>query len=268
MHYLAEDSGIEWHYDLEGEGDVLLFIHGWGVDRRIWRQQLKHFKNNYKVLTVDLPGHGKTSFKKVSLDVMALDIHQLLESLGIRELSIIGSSLGGMVALKIYHMGKEVIDKLIFVGSTPKFARSDDFPHGLNLEKMKKLGDQLETNYPEIVSVFFRSLFTHQERETRRFKWIQKFRRTEPTPMKIALTEYLDILEHVDLRYIFKEVKAPIQFINGTHDEICNREIVNDLRELCPKARFDDFENCGHFPFLTKSYEFNAILDDFLKKGK
>ncbi|VAW19751.1 hypothetical protein MNBD_BACTEROID05-348, partial [hydrothermal vent metagenome] len=51
-------STIQWNYDHLGEGETLLFIHGWGVDRRIWRQQTKYFSKKWNVLSVDLPGHG------------------------------------------------------------------------------------------------------------------------------------------------------------------------------------------------------------------
>ena len=58
-----------------------------------------------------------------------------------------------------------------------------------------------------------------------------------------------------------------MQFINGTGDEICDQETVAYLKRLVPHSRFDDFQGCGHFPFLSKSYEFNEVLEDFLKKG-
>ena len=43
MPHLKGKSGIEWKYEMEGSGEPLVFIHGWGVDHRIWRQQLKYF---------------------------------------------------------------------------------------------------------------------------------------------------------------------------------------------------------------------------------
>lgn len=267
MPHLKAQSGIEWHYDVEGEGQRLLFIHGWGVDKKIWRQQLKFFSQFYRVMTVDLPGHGKSSWERVALEDMARDLKDLFGRMEFPEATIIGSSLGGLLALKFYEYFPASVERLIFVGAMPKFSRSPDYPHGLDIEKMRKLGGKLASDYPAIVNVFFRSLFTRQERQTRRFKWIQKFRRTDQVPLKKALMEYLDIMEREDLREVLKGVKVPIQFINGREDEICTKETVAFMRKLSPGSRFDFFDQCGHFPFLSKPHEFNQVMEEFLKES-
>ena len=265
MPHLKAPSGIEWYFDIEGEGEALLFIHGWGVDHRIWRQQTKYFSRYFKVVAIDLPGHGKSGWKKISLRQMAQDVHFILESNGINSLLIAGSSVGGLLALKLYDCNSLAIKKMSFVGSIPRFVKTKEYPYGLDIEQLHKLGGQLDTAYPSIVNIFFRSLFTKEERETRRFKWLQKFRQTDDTPMKEALSDYLNILQAEDLRHILKNVSVPVQFINGTHDGICNIQAVQHIKELLPSARFDYFQKCGHFSFLSKPYEFNAVLEDFLK---
>ena len=266
MPYLKLKSGIEWHYDIEGEGKNLLFIHGWGVDKKIWRQQAKYFSKDYRVMTIDLPGHGKSGWKRIDLKEMVGDLNHLLDEMGFDDITVVGSSLGGLVALKLYEQFSCKIRRMVFVGVMPKFSKSQDYPHGLDIDKMRKLGGQLESNYPIIVNIFFRSLFTKQERQTRRYKWIQKFRRTDQVPMKQALLEYLDIMEKEDLREVLKKIKIPVQFINGREDEICTSATVVLLHKLSPESRFDFFEECGHFPFLSKPYEFNQLMEKFLKE--
>jgi len=265
MPHIKAHSGINWHYDVEGKGEHLLFLHGWGVDKRIWRQQSKFFAQYYRIMTIDLPGHGKSGWKKISLGVMVKDLKAILQTLEFDHVSIVGSSLGGLVALKLYDLYPKGIKRLVFVGSMPKFSRSADYPHGLDVGKMRKLGGQLDTDYPSIVNVFFRSLFTREERRSRRFKWLQKFRQSDGVPMRQALVEYLDILEQEDLREVLKKVRVPVQFINGRDDEICNKEMVAFLKKVRPESRFDFFEQCGHFPFLSKPYEFNQAVEEFLK---
>lgn len=266
MPHLRAKSGIDWHYEAEGEGDVLLFLHGWGVDKRIWRQQAKYFVERHKVLAVDLPGHGESSFIKVKLEDMAHDIMDVVNHLHIHKFTLVGSSLGGLVGLKLYQMYPDKFRRLIFVGSMPKFAKSADYPHGLDVAQMRKLNSQLNTAYPSIIDIFFRSLFTKEERESRRFKWLQKFRQTDEAPIKQALAEYLDVLESEDLREVLKTVQVPLLFINGTHDPICDMNTMMYIKGLTPKAEFNFFEKCGHFPFLSKPQEFNLVLENFLKQ--
>ncbi|HLF17593.1 MAG TPA: alpha/beta hydrolase [Candidatus Omnitrophota bacterium] len=265
MPHLKTGSGISWHYEAEGEGEDLLFIHGWGVDRRIWRQQLKYFSQFYRVISVDLPGHGKSEWIKMDLQNMAEDLMEILMHVRVEKVSVVGSSIGGLLALKLYQFFPQIIKKMIFVGSMPKFAKSKDYPHGLDIERMRKLGGQLDTNYPAIINIFFRSLFTKEERKSRRFKWLQKFRQFDDLPSRPALIQYLDIMEQEDLRDVLKAIKVPVQFINGREDEICRAETVEFLKNSCPNAKLEYFEQCGHFPFLSKPYEFNETLEKFLK---
>lgn len=265
MPHIKAPSGIEWSYDIEGEGEVLLFIHGWGVDRRIWRQQAKYFSDFFKVMTVDLPGHGKSSWQEVSFKTMAQDLKGILEQLGLTKLKIVASSIGGLLALRLYELMEESILKMSFVGFMPRFARSLDYPFGLEINDIRKLSQQLITAYPSILHIFFRSLFTIDERQTRRFKWLQKFRQTDEVPLREALQKYLDVIEGEDVREVLKTVKVPMQFMSGTQDYICHINSVEHLREMVPQAHFKYFERCGHFPFLSKPYEFNAILEEFLK---
>ena len=267
MPFFKSPNTIDWYYDVEGEGQVLVFLHGWGVDRRIWRQQVKHFQKFCCTVTIDLPGHGQSSWQDVSLKLMAEDIHEILQARRAAPLTLIGSSLGGLVALKYYDLFPSTVERLVLVGAMAKFAKSADHPYGLDIEQMRHLENYVETEYPSIVNVFFRSLFTNEERQTRRFIWLQKFRQRDVPPAQKALVKYLDILEKEDLRGVLRRIKVPTQIVSGEKDPICDRPSVEFLRNQIPGARFDEFKDCGHFPFLSKAYEFNAVLEDFLKKS-
>jgi len=264
MHYLETPKGIKWHYELHGEGLPVLFIHGWGVNLRIWRQQIKYFSRSFRILAIDLPGHGQTHWKKISLKEMVEDIEFIIKKCGFEKVGIVGSSLGGLVALKMYEVHPQAVSFIVFVGSQPKFAKSDDYPYGLDVGRFRKLSGQLQQNFQSMINIFFRSLFTKEERATRRFKWIQTFRKADFTPDKEAALSYLDVLEKEDLRQVLEKVSVPVQFINGTEDYICRKEMFEQLQEKMPQARFDWFSNCGHFPFLSQPYEFNKVLHNFL----
>ena len=265
MAIIKGPLGIEWHYEEAGKGEPLLFLHGWGVDYRVWRQQIKHFAARYRVFAVDLPGHGETTWVEASFEEMCSDLSKALVQIVPGKLTTVSSSLGGLFALKIYSGMPEKFERMVFTGSMPKFSKSADYPYGLDIDRMRKLSGQLESDYPAIVDVFFRSLFTKEERRTRRYKWLQKFRKFDEKPMKSALAKYLDVLEAVDLREELKAAQIPLQFINGDGDEICTSQCVALIKTLKPDARYDHFPHCGHFPFLSKPYEFNELLEDFLQ---
>ncbi|HPJ03537.1 MAG TPA: alpha/beta fold hydrolase [Candidatus Limiplasma sp.] len=89
-------------YESAGQGNALVFLHGALVDRRMWRAQADAFSDRYRVVCVDLPGHGESAGMPVqSVKAMAETVIALLDSLSIDRFLLCGHSLGGMVAQEI-----------------------------------------------------------------------------------------------------------------------------------------------------------------------
>lgn len=251
------------HYQISGQGKPILFIHGFAGSSRWWWQQKNFFENDYQVLTVDLPGHGQSPWERGTLPDIAIDLQGILKTLGWRAINIIASSLGGLVALELYHRIPAQIHRMSLVGSLPKFARSFSYPAGLDIEKIHTLSRQFSGNYVLILDIFFRSLFTLKERESKEFKAIKNLRQSDPVPSRETLKAFLDILERVDLRDRLSSITCPVQFITGTKDYICPPEVMVWVKEQVPRARLDFIDGCGHLPFLTRPQVYNKLLEDF-----
>jgi pimeloyl-ACP methyl ester esterase len=265
MPIVTTKNGRQWQVSSEGEGATVLFIHGWSVDSRIWAQQLQFFSTKFRVVAVDLPGHGATPWQDLPLSAIAQDFAGILAQPGCGPAHIVGSSFGGLVGIKLCELFPAQARSLVLVGSQPKFLQTDDYPWGLSKERLEKLRAQVKTDYPAIVPIFFRSLFTPKERASERFKWLQQFRKTDAVPSREALLLLLDRLCETDLRQALAGIGVPVQFINGTADPICPGAVYEYLQARMPSARFDWLEGCGHFPFVSRPAEFNALLNDFLK---
>src|SRR6218665_160315 len=90
------------HYEVSGQGDTtLLFIHGSYIDQSYWKQQVEHFKNNYRVVTIDLPGHGTSGRERTfwSLDGFAKDVNYVVQELDLERVILVGHSMGADIAL-------------------------------------------------------------------------------------------------------------------------------------------------------------------------
>ncbi len=255
---------MDWHYEISGAGEPIVMVHGLGASGYIWQAQKDFLQTDFQVLTLDLPGHGQSSWMPVTLTEMAHDIRQILNSLGISQFSLVASSLGGLVALELYRMIPQDIMRLSMVGSIPKFARGPNYPAGLDIERIRTLSHQFDGEYASILEIFFRSLFTMKERESERFKLLKAMLQNSPLPRREALKHFLDILEKADLRDRIASMICPLQFITGTEDYICPRVIMDWVAGHTHNARFDFMEGCGHLPFLVEAKEYNRLLEDFL----
>ncbi|MBF0570840.1 MAG: alpha/beta hydrolase [Candidatus Omnitrophica bacterium] len=264
MSYFKTHKGLNWHYEVSGSGDAIVMIHGLGASGRFWQAQKDFLCTDFQVVTLDLPGHGKSSWMPVSLAEITVDIRQILNSLGILQFSLLASSMGGLVALELYRMIPQDIMRVSLVGAIPKFTKAPNYPAGLDIDKIRTLSRQFDGDYAAVLDIFFRSLFTMKEREGDRFKWVKQMRAREPLPQREALKYFLDILEKTDLRGRIASVICPLQFITGTKDYICPRAVMDWLASCAHNARFDFIDGCGHLPFLVETKEYNRLLEDFL----
>ena len=266
MPFFKTHRGLNWHAEIDGKGEAVVCIHGFGASGRWWQAQKDFLHSDYQVMTLDLPGHGQSSWMELTLTEMADDIRQILNSIGLSKISLVASSLGGLVALELYRMMPECILRMSLTGSIPKFVRTDNYPAGLDIDKIRTLSGQFDGNYASILDIFFRSLFTMQERQSDRFKWIRDIYRKGPLPQREALKHFLNILEKADLRDYVSSIVCPVQFITGTEDYICPRSIMDWVKGRMPNVRLDLIDGCGHLPFLVKAQEYNRLLGYFLEE--
>lgn len=255
---------MNWHYEVEGTGEPILFIHGFGGSGLWWSMQREAFARHHQLIIVDLPGHGKSEWMPIGLRDIAIDLLQIVGTHNIAQLNVVAASLGGLVALEMDRAAPGRLMRMSFVGCIPKFARGPDYPAGLDIDKIRKLSGQFDGDYGGMLEIFFRSLFTMKERDSGQFKQVREMRSQEQLPKREALKAFLDILEKTDLRDRLSSVICPQQFITGAEDYICPRPVMDWVAEHAYNARFDFLEGCGHLPFLTDVKEYNRLLEDFL----
>jgi len=94
----------------------LVFVHGIGQNQTVWKAYAKHFSKRYRCLTYDCRGHGKSQYKKISIDNLADDLYKLLQAENIAKASLVGYSLGTQIATRFWEKYPKMVDKLILIG--------------------------------------------------------------------------------------------------------------------------------------------------------
>ncbi|MDD5291910.1 MAG: alpha/beta hydrolase [Candidatus Omnitrophica bacterium] len=263
MPNIKTESGIDWFYRIEGEGEPLVFLHGWSFDSNIWFRQIGGL-HGYKSIVLDLPGHGNSGYKE-GVDIVS-DLYFIFEELGLSRISLIGHSFGGLLGLKFVLAYPGLVDKIILIGTNAKFVKSDGYSYGLSQAEVDKLRGFIRGNYPDILLVFMRWLFTEEERRQSDYRqaWDSIAKRNS-WPQKDALDEFLSAIEQEDLTNELNKIILPALIVCGTGDPICPVESVNYIGEKLKRSKAELFEGCGHLPFLTKAEKFNDLIRKFLK---
>ncbi|MFZ5920706.1 MAG: alpha/beta fold hydrolase [Chloroflexota bacterium] len=122
MPKLRIDS-IDLYYEINGQGQPVLFIHGLGSSSRDWEMQVPSFSERYRVVTFDLRGHGKSGKPPgpYRMAQFAADTAGLVRALEIAPAHIVGISLGGMVAFQLAVDAPELVRSLTVINSAPEF---------------------------------------------------------------------------------------------------------------------------------------------------
>jgi pimeloyl-ACP methyl ester carboxylesterase len=116
---LTAPDGVRIVYDDRGQGaTALVFVHCWSCDRTFWREQADVFSDGYRVVTLDLAGHGESGKNRKTWTVAGLggDVRAVVEKLGLKRVILVGHSMGGPVSL---DAARQLRGRVVGVGSRP-----------------------------------------------------------------------------------------------------------------------------------------------------
>ena len=124
----ASVNGLKMYYEIQGTGEPVIVLHGGFGNTELYMPNVAALAKNYKVITVDMQGHGRTADIDRPLDreAMADDIAALIKYLNLGKTNIIGYSFGGWVSLRLAIQHPELLQKVVLI-SCP-FKRKGWFP--------------------------------------------------------------------------------------------------------------------------------------------
>jgi pimeloyl-ACP methyl ester carboxylesterase len=111
-------DGVAISYIDKGKGDLaLVFVHGWSCDARYWQEQIAHFSKAYRVIAVDLAGHGHSGMTRTryTMRSFAEDVQAVLIKEGVRKAVIVGHSMGGKVMVEAAKLMPDTVVGLVGV---------------------------------------------------------------------------------------------------------------------------------------------------------
>ena len=100
---VASADGVMIHYEAQGAGErAVVFVHGWSCDQTYWVRQIETFKDEYRVVTLDLAGHGKsgTNREQWTAERFGDDVAAVVNQLGLKEVALVGHSMGGAICIE------------------------------------------------------------------------------------------------------------------------------------------------------------------------
>ena len=254
----VNNTGI--YFEVTGQGEPLLFIHGLASSSRSWKKQVPLFSQHYRVISFDIRGHGRSDkpIEPYSIELFATDARELLRALGINSAHVVGFSMGGMVAFQLAVDAPELVRSLVAVNCCPEGSMRtfndgvECFKHMLFLPlrgMRKKVPDvDKQTESPSYAENQSRSV-------------IQRMAVTN----KLAYANAFGALIKWSVADRLADISCPTLMITSDADFV-PVSIKQGYASKMPCAELVVINNSRHAAPRERAEEFNAILLEFVSK--
>ena len=245
-----------------GQGDPFVLLHGFPLNRSMWKAQLDEFSETHRVIAPDLRGHGGSTVTEgtVTMKTMAYDVAKLLEAVGVdAPITLCGISMGGYVAWELWRQHRDRLAALILcdtrsIADTVEIARARQ----MMAAQVVEAGPQMA------VDAMLPKLLANQHYETRP-DLVETIREMilATNPVGIAATQR-GMAERIDMTAQLSEIDTPTLLLCGSEDSISPPAEMLQIAEAMPNASFVAIETAGHLAPLEQPAATNAAIQSFL----
>jgi 3-oxoadipate enol-lactonase len=255
-----QSNNINVHFEVNGTGQPLLFIHGLGSSARDWELQVQEFSKNYQVITFDLRGHGQSDKPAgpYSMSIFASDTAGLLKALKVGSTHVVGLSLGGAVAFQLAIDFPALVKTMTIVNSAPEMIiRTFKDQVGIwqrfvivQLFGMRRMGEVLSKRlFPKAEHASFRPTFVE--------RWAENDTR--------AYQEAMRAMVGWSVTNKLGSIKCPSLIISADQD-YTPVALKEEYTKLIPNAQLIVIPDAHHATPIEQPEKFNAAVADFLAK--
>jgi pimeloyl-[acyl-carrier protein] methyl ester esterase len=252
------------HVETFGRGPDVVLLHGWALHGGLWGPWLATLAEHARLHVVDLPGHGYSRWHDDITDIESLAQHVLPAVPP--DATVLGWSLGGMVALELARRQPRHISALVLIATTPRFLAGDGWDYGMASDVLDGFGRGLAEDYRGTVRNFLALQTLGDENAAPALRELRSKLASHGEPDPRALTAGLDFLRTADLRNALPGIDRPTLVIAGERDRLTSPVAGRELAMRLPSARFHVVERAGHAPFLSHPDEVLREVLPFLER--
>jgi len=242
----------------------IVFVPGWVMSGNWWQEQRSYFKERNRVVVLDPRAQGESEGVEWGhrLARHAADLNDLIVTLGLTELILVGWSRGTSVLLSYLELfSSQRISAMALCGFTPSLAKRSDWPWGFNVPPQQFI-DSVVADYPSVV----RAMIPGMSHRVLSPKFVASRTLESLRTPAIAAARMLEDHMSIDWRDMLPRIELPVLICAGEHDEQAPAASAEAGAKLIRKSTMVRFASSGHCPFVEEPAAFNCALEAFLQE--
>lgn len=247
-------------YD-QGKGDPIVLIHGFAGSKHYWDKIIPELANEYRVIALDLPGHGESGMGKdrYSIEDMASIIKELLDQLGLAKVTMFGHSLGGYITLAFAEFFPQYLNGFSLVHSTAN-PDSEEAKEARETNAMKIQEEGSKT----FIEGLSKKLFSPENIEVKS-KEIEETVKIGMMTTEDGLVSALRAMKNRPERnHVLEDTELPVLLVAGEQDQIIPAEKTFTVTK--PNIEKEVIKGAGHMSMFEQPEEIVKVIKDFLTK--
>jgi len=252
-------DGVKIAYSVYGKGEpALVFVHGWCGSRSVWQKQVPYFAKKYKVITLDLAGHGVSGRQRkvYTQEAFGEDVAAVVNAEKVNKVILIGHSMSGTVILEANRLIKDKVAGLIAIDTL------ENFEYMATPEDKVKYIEPLKKDFVKNSAPFMRDMFNKNADPKLIEQVVRNVSRSNPGIAISTIECYFD----TPVIPLLSDVNVPLWCLSADlwqqyqHPEINSKYLKSYHLRIIPGV--------GHFLMLESPDEFNRQLDDIINQIK
>lgn len=264
-------ESVNLFYEDYGQGQPVVFIHGWPLDHQMWEYQLTDLPGRgLRCIAYDRRGFGKSSkpYDGYNYDTFADDLKAVLEQLDLQNVTLVGFSMGaGEVARYMSRHGGARVAKVVLAGGvTPYLLKTDDNPDGVDRSTFDDMVDKIRTDRADFLQTFGKQFYGvgMLSKPVSQAMLDGDFMRAYLASPK-ATIDCVRAFSETDFRSDVQTINVPALIIHGDADKTVPIESSGEqTANLMMNASYKIYEGAPHGLFYTEREQFNRDLLDFI----